>query len=195
MRVVMISIVSVIVSGALLGCSNASNLEPFTSSRQDSLGDSIDEGQNLAGPDYTDIVSATVSSDGNELAAEVELNGSIPKAVSFSEDWGCFVVLDTDEDLNDDYMLSVSVLDDGRHVGFDDWDTGHAYDDERFPGDYSVNGSFVKITIPLAQLGNPKSIRWNVSSEWGRYPESGQTILTTDYLPNGGPQEWIKVAD
>jgi len=132
------------------------------------------DGKRVQKPAYIDVVGASAHVADGRYTVTVTLAGNIPpRPSSLLEELNYVVLLGTNDDTDPSYWLTIYNGEPGDYyAGLDDKTAGYIYDDEEFPGTFTVKNNRVMWSVPLEALGSPDRIR--------------AALLTQSVDPQGG---------
>lgn len=103
-------------------------------------------------------------------------------------------MVEADDSGEFNYWLSVENRESGAWAAsLTDWSTNYTYDQEEFPGSFSVEGAKVAIRIPLDTLGSPSLVRLSAITQ--RADHTTGAVGAEDQAPEGAQfeptQAWL----
>lgn len=146
---------------------------------QDKKGDLVDEaGRKVGKNTRVDIVAVTASADGTDLLITIQLAGKVPADLS-SNDQAITYDVEIESDGDRDTTVLVSNVEAGGWVG----SVIDGTDSPAFTGDLDVDGRTIDLRVPLASLGNPRSLRLAVIAQ--RADNDSLEVSAEDQVPKG----------
>jgi hypothetical protein len=140
-------------------------------------------------PAWADLAGATLTRSGNQFELRIQLGGgTAPQKTDSDHTMNVASFYDVDGDGNVDYEAWANVADSG-------W-SGSWFDDRNGVSKYGADagvtwtpeGDAIVMRFDAAHVGNAKSFRWSIASEWGRYETlSGPTSSKDDAPDNDQP--------
>lgn len=186
------SVFAVIITAALIGNSLISgDMDAFGLDTQYRIKETND-GENLdvgSVSDYSDLKKVEFSTMNEEnLVINLEVGGVIPDAFDSSEEIHYYLfTLDTGEQKS---VIEFKTSENGREVSFF---SVESEGEKEFQGTYEVNGSSLKIKVPITEVGKSESLDFEVASVGAYKPEESSEVVegTNDFLSNN---EIVKVS-
>jgi hypothetical protein len=135
-------------------------------------------------PDYGDIFSTRVEGLGSELRVTITFRAELPDKMPDDKTYmvAGFGVTGKGDDTG--YAFGASADQSGwKAYG------GHAKDEGRYPGEFSISGTTAVFTLPWSAIDGPRPFKWYSQASWFK-SLAGTTHYSFDMLPNDGPARY-----
>jgi hypothetical protein len=136
-------------------------------------------------PAWADLAGATLTRSSSRYELRVRLGGgAAPQRTDGDHTMNVASFYDVDGDGNVDYEVWANVADSGWSGSwFDDRDGVSRYGEDAGVT-WTAEGDAIVMRFDAAHVGNAKSFRWSVASEWGRYETLSSPTSSKDDVPD-----------
>jgi hypothetical protein len=157
---------------------------PVTARIQDRLGDATRSLLDTP-PAWADLAGATLTRSGDQFELRVQLGGgAAPERTDSDHTMNVASFYDVDGDGTVDFEVWANVADSGWSGSwFDDTHRTAKYGDDAGVT-WTPEGDAIVMRFDAAHVGNARTFRWSVASEWGRYETLSGPTSSKDDAPD-----------